>query len=67
VINDAINTFIQKYRAEKGYAMVLINQSDVDKTDKAMILNSLVLSADPALDVTTEVVAGLNAEYTPAK
>ena len=67
VVNDAINTFIQKYRAEKGYAMVLINQSDVDKTDKAMILNSLVLSADPALDVTAEVVAGLNAEYTPAK
>lgn len=67
VVNDAINTFIQKYRTEKGYAMVLINQSDVDKTDKAMILNSLVLSADPALDVTAEVVAGLNAEYTPAK
>ena len=47
--------------------MILINQSDVDKTDKAMILNSLVLAADPALDVTTDVLAGLNAAYTPAK
>lgn len=66
-VNDAINTFIQNYRTEKGYAMILINQSDVDKTDKAMILNSLVLAADPALDVTTDVLAGLNAAYTPAK
>lgn len=67
VINDAINTFIQNYRAAKGYAMVLIDQSDVDKTDKAMMLSSLVLSADPSLDVTSEVIAGLNAAYTPAK
>jgi Skp family chaperone for outer membrane proteins len=66
-INDAINTFIQKYRAEKGYAMILINQSDADKTDKAMILNSLVLAADPSLDVTADVLAGLNAEYNAAK
>lgn len=66
-INDAINTFVQKYRAEKGYAMILINQSDADKTDKAMILNSLVLAADPSLDVTADVLAGLNAEYNAAK
>lgn len=67
MVNDAINTFIQNYRAEKGFAMILVDQSDVDKTDKAMILNSLVLSADPSLDVTSEVLAGLNAAYTPTK
>ena len=67
IVNDAINTFIQSYRAEKGYAMILDNQSDMDKEDKANVLNSLVLASDPTLDVTSDVIARLNAEYTPAK
>ena len=67
IVNDAINTFIQSYRTEKGYAMILANQSDMDKEDKANVLNSLVLASDPTLDVTSDVIARLNAEYTPAK
>ena len=51
-INDAIYTFIQKYNAEKGYAMILTNQGGVP-----------VMTANPALDITEDVVAGLNAEY----
>ena len=66
-VNDAINTFIQSYRAEKGYAMIIANQSDVDTTDKAHLLSTPILSADPSLDVTSDVIAGLNAAYTPAK
>ena len=67
LINDAISTYIQKYRVQNGYAMILIDQSDADKTDKTMVLNSLVLSADPALDVTAQVITGLNDEYNATK
>ena len=62
VINDAINTFIQKYRVEKGYAMILISQSDIPN-DGATTLGAPVLAADPSLDITADVVALLNAEY----
>lgn len=66
-VNDAVNTFIQKYRVEKGYSMIIISQSDVEPNDKAMILSTPVISADPSFDVTSEVVAGLNAEYNAPK
>jgi outer membrane protein len=66
LVNDAINTFIQKYNAEKGYAMILISQGDIPE-DGATTLGNPVLTADPALDITTDVVAGLNAEYNASK
>ena len=65
-VNDAINTFVQKYRIEKGYAMIIISQSDVPE-DGATNLGTPVIAADASLDVTAEVVAGLNAEYNAAK
>jgi outer membrane protein len=65
-VNDAINTFVQKYRVEKGYAMIIISQSDVPE-DGATNLGTPVIAADASLDVTAEVVAGLNAEYNAAK
>ena len=61
-INDAINTFIQKFRVEHGYAMILVSQSDIPN-DGATTLGAPVLAADPALDITAAVLAGLNAEY----
>lgn len=66
IVNDAINTFIQKYNAEKGYAMILISQGDVPE-DGATTLGNPVLTADPSLDITADVVAGLNAEYNASK
>ena len=62
VINDAINTFIQKYRVEKGYTMILISQSDIPD-DGATNLGAPVLAADPSLDITADVVTRLNEEY----
>lgn len=62
IINDAINTFIKKYNAEKGYAMILISQGDIPN-DGATTLGTPVLTADPSLDITADVLAGLNAEY----
>ena len=61
-INDAINTFIQKFRVEHGYAMILVSQSDIPN-DGATTLGAPVLAADPALDITAAVLAVLNAEY----
>lgn len=51
-INETVATFIDAYRIEKGYTFILQKQT----------LNS-VLSADPSLDVTNEVIDRLNAKY----
>lgn len=65
-INDAINTFIVKYNKEKKFAMILLSQGDIPN-DGATNLGTPVLTADPALDITTDVLAGLNAEYKASK
>jgi outer membrane protein len=65
-INDAINTFIVKYNQEKKFAMILISQGDIPN-DGATNLGAPVLTADPSLDITSDVLAGLNAEYNASK
>jgi outer membrane protein len=65
-INDAIVTFIQKYNAEKQYGMILLTQGDAEG-DGVITLPAPVLTADPALDITDEVLAGLNEEYIASK
>lgn len=65
-INDAINTFIVKYNQEKKFAMILISQGDIPN-DGATNLGAPVLIADPSLDITSDVLAGLNAEYNASK
>ena len=51
-LGDAIKTFLDKYNAEKQYAMILTNNGGAP-----------VITADAALDVTDDVLAGLNDEY----
>jgi outer membrane protein len=51
-INDTVANFIEAFRVEKGYTFILQKQT----------LNG-VLSGDPALDVTEEVISRLNAKY----
>ena len=55
-LGDAIQTFLTKYNEEKQYAMILTNSGGAP-----------VISADPALDITDDVLAGLNEEYVKAK
>ncbi len=55
-IADAIQTFMDKYNKEKKYTMILTNQSGVP-----------VISADPSLDITNDVIARLNEEYIKEK
>ena len=65
-INDAIVSFVQKYNAEKQYGMILLSQGDVEG-DGVVTLAAPVLTADPSLDITDEVLAGLNEEYIASK
>ncbi len=65
-INDAIATFVKKFNEEKQYAMIIVTQSDAEG-DGVVNLNAPVLTADPALDITDEVLAGLNEEYIASK
>lgn len=55
-IADAIQTFMAKYNQEKKYTMILTNQSGVP-----------VITADPSLDITDDVIARLNEEYIKEK
>lgn len=54
-IADAIDTFLKGYNEEKGYAMILSTQGD--------LLPSPVAIGDETLDITEDLVAGLNAAY----
>lgn len=56
---DAIKTFVDKYNTEKAYAMIIACQGD--------ILPAPVVTADPKLDITDDILAGLNAEYVQTK
>lgn len=55
-IADAIKTFIEEYNAEKKYSMILSNQAGVP-----------VIAGDAALNITDEIIAGLNAKYVKTK
>ena len=55
-LGDAIKTFIDSYNAEKQYAMILTNSGGAP-----------VITADAALDITEDVLAGLNDEYIKSK
>ena len=55
-LGDAIKTFLDSYNAEKQYAMILTNSGGAP-----------VITADAALDITDDVLAGLNEEYIKTK
>lgn len=55
-IADAIKTYVEQYNEEKHFAMILSNQASVP-----------VIVGDESLNITDEIIAGLNAEYVKAK
>ena len=55
-LGDAIQTYLNNFNAEKQYAMIITNSGGAP-----------VITADPALDVTEVVLAGLNEEYIKSK
>ena len=58
-IMNAIAEFVQEYNAEKQYALILTTSGD--------ILPAPVVTGAPALDITDEILAGLNAAYVKTK
>lgn len=55
-IADAIKTWLDKYNETMGYAMIITNQGGAP-----------VITGDTTLDITDEVIAGLNEEYVASK
>ena len=55
-LRDSINSFLKIYNQTKGYSLIISNTQ----------LDNL-LFADKSLDITQEIVDGLNARYTPAE
>ena len=58
-IMDAIAEFVKAYNVEKQYALILTTSGD--------ILPAPVVTGSAALDITDEILAGLNAEYVKTK
>ena len=58
-IMNAIAEFVQEYNAEKKYALILTTSGD--------LLSAPVVTGSPALDITDETLAGLNAAYVKTK
>lgn len=52
-LRDSINKFLKEYNATKGYSLIISN-TGFDN----------LLYADSSLNITKEIVAGLNARYT---
>lgn len=58
-IANAINEYVLKFNAEKKYALILTTTGD--------ILPAPVVTGDPTLDITDELLKGLNDEYVKTK
>ncbi len=56
-VMDAIQTFLNKYNVEKGYAMIITTSA----------ATNTVIVGNTALDITQDVLAGLNDEYIKSK
>ena len=54
-LRDSINSFLKIYNKDKGYSLIISN-----------IGFDNLLYADPAFNITNEIVEGLNARYVPA-
>ena len=58
-IMNAIAEFVEQYNAQKQYALILTTSGD--------ILPAPVVTGSPALDITDELLAGLNEAYVKTK
>lgn len=58
-IADAIKTFVDAYNVEKGYALIISTQGD--------ILPAPIVTGDSSLDITQDIIDGLNSEYVKNK
>ena len=54
-----IKSFLDKFNEDKKYGMIISTQGD--------ILPAPVVTGDASLDITDEIIAGLNEEYVKNK
>lgn len=64
-ILDAISTYINKYNETAGYQMILATQAQGGA--QTGVISIPVIAADASLDITDEILEGLNAEYVKNK
>ena len=55
-LRDSINSFLKEYNKTKGYSLIISN-TGADN----------LLYADPSLNITKEIIEGLNKRYVPAE
>ena len=60
LLTDAVKTYVDAYNAEKGYDMIFAFQMQLN-------MPYPLVTATSALDITDEIIAGLNAEYAKNK
>ena len=58
-IMDAISEYVKAYNVEKQYALILTTSGD--------LISTPVVTGSAVLDITDEILAGLNAEYVKTK
>ena len=58
-IADAIATYVKEYNATHNYALIL--------TTAGNVISTPVVTGDSRLDITEELLAGLNAAYISTK
>ena len=58
-IANSVMEYVQKYNAQKGYDLVLATQG--------ALLSTPVVPGNAALDITEEIIKGLNEEYNSKK
>lgn len=56
-VMDAVQTYLNKYNQEKGYALIIATNA----------ATNTVIVGNPALDITNDVLTGLNNEYIKSK
>ena len=56
-VMDAVQTLIDKYNQEKGYALILTTSA----------ASTTVITGNPSLNITQDVLNGLNEEYIKSK
>ena len=58
-IYDAVKTYVDEYNEEKEFSLILATSGD--------ILPAPVVAGDPSLDITDEIIEGINAKYVKEK
>ncbi len=56
-VMDAVKTYLAKYNETKGYALILTTS----------VTTNTVIVGNPSLDITADVLVGLNEEYVKSK